>query len=281
MTVAEAVRLATARLTAAGIIGAARDARRLVAHAVGVRPDRLLLHGDDPVSAEAGAWLEGALDDRAARRPVAQITGERLFYGRTFRVTSDTLDPRPETEILVAQALCEGFSSVLDLGTGTGAIGVTLAAETGARGVLTDLSPDALQVARENAARHGADVSFVLSDWFSAVDGIFDLIVSNPPYIAAAEMAGLSPDVRLWEPEMALTPGGDGLAPYRAIAAGALAHLTDGGRLIVEIGPTQGADVSAMFRAAGLVEISVHPDLDGRDRIVCARRAKKNENMPN
>ena len=140
-----------------------------------------------------------------------------------------------------------------------------------ARGLGVDLSPAALEVARENAATHGARAAFRVSDWFSQVTGRYDLIVSNPPYIAAAEMADLAPEV-LNEPHLALTPGGDGLDAYRAIARGAPARLMPGGRLIVEIGPTQGAAVAGLFAAEGLGELRILPDLDGRDRVVFARK---------
>ena len=130
-------------------------------------------------------------------------------------------------------------------------------------------------MAQGNAARLGVQdrAAFAVSDWCAAVTGRFDLIVSNPPYIAAAEMAGLSPEVLGHEPHLALTDGADGLTAYRAIAAQAPAHLAPGGRLMVEIGPTQGAAVAALFAAAGLSGIRIHPDMDGRDRVVSARLA--------
>ncbi|MGP3696519.1 peptide chain release factor N(5)-glutamine methyltransferase [Rhodobacter sp. NSM] len=274
MTAAEALRAAIPRLAAAGVPDAPRDARRLLAHALQVAPDRLTLHLPDEVGQEAGLRLEAALAARVARQPVGQIVGERLFWGRSFRVTRDTLDPRPETECLIEAALAHPFATLLDLGTGTGCIALTLLAERpAARGIATDLSAAALDVAAGNALSLGlADrIEFRHSDWFADVSGKFDLILSNPPYIAEAEMADLAPEVRDWEPPMALTPGGDGLDAYRAIASGAPAHLLPGGRLLVEIGAGQGADVAALFAAAGLAEVRVLPDLDGRDRVVCAR----------
>ncbi|MDB6453134.1 peptide chain release factor N(5)-glutamine methyltransferase [Falsirhodobacter sp. 20TX0035] len=271
MIVADALRAGTARLTAAGVPDAARDARWLLAHMMGFAPDRLVLHLQDEVGARAAARFETALTAREARQPVAQIVGERLFWGRRFRVTREVLDPRPETESLIALALTERFGSVLDMGTGSGAIALTLMAETGAATTATDLSPGALAVAGENAARLGLHPTFLLSDWFQRVEGRFDLIVSNPPYIAEAEMTALAPEVRDWEPRMALTPGGDGLDAYRAIAAGAGAHLAPGGRLLVEIGAEQGAPVAALFRATGLDDVRIHPDMDGRDRVVAGR----------
>ncbi len=262
---------AAARLRAAGVDNPAGDARRLLAFALGLAPERMAVP-PDRLAPEEAARFAAAVAARAARRPLAQITGERLFFGRSFRVTADTLDPRPETELLVATALQAPFASVLDLGTGSGAILVSLLAERpGARGQGTDLSPAALAVARENAARHAVTADFALSDWFARVAGRFDLIVSNPPYIAEAEMAGLAPEVRDWEPHLALTPGGDGLAAYRAIAAGVGAHLAPGGRLLVEIGATQGRAVAGLLAVPGLEVVRILKDLDGHDRVVEAR----------
>lgn len=272
-TVTEALRAAITRLRAAGVEDPARDARALMAHAAGLTPDRLTLHLSDPLTDPQAAAFAAHVAARERRQPVAQIIGQRLFWGRPFCVTPDVLDPRPETETLIDHALSQPFSRVLDLGTGTGAIVITLLAERpDATGLGVDLSPDALTVARGNARLLGVmgRARFLASDWFAAVEGRFDLIVSNPPYIAAAEMAGLSPEVRDWEPHLALTPGGDGLGAYRAIADGAVAHLEPGGRLMVEIGPTQGQAVAGMFSAAGLENTRIIADLDGRPRVVAA-----------
>ena len=276
MTGTEALRAAIPRLQAAGVQDASRDARLLLAHAMAIASGRLTLRLSDPLAPEAAVRFEAALAERMSRRPVSQIIGQRLFWGRSFRVTSDTLDPRPETETLVAAALEEPFARVLDLGTGTGAILLSLLADQPqATGLAVDLSPAALDVARQNAGALGlADrAEFRLSDWFTGIEGRFDLIVSNPPYIAAAEMAELSPEVRDWEPHLALTPGGDGLDAYRAIAAGAPAHLEPGGRLMVEIGPTQGEAVADFFRRVGLADVQILLDLDGRPRVVAGRLA--------
>jgi len=272
---AEALAPAIARLEAAGVEGAARDARVLLAHALGIGPDRLTLHLPDEMTPDQDAAFVAAVTDRAARQPVAQITGRRLFWGQWFRVTRDTLDPRPETETLVAAALEWPFLKVLDLGTGTGCILLScLKGMPIAQGVGVDISDAALEVAAENSRDLGLAerARFLRSDWFSQVNGAFDLIVSNPPYIAASEMAGLAPEVRDWEPHLALSPGGDGLDAYRAIARGAGARLTPGGRLLVEIGPTQGAAVRAMLLAAGLEDVRILTDMDGRDRVVAAAK---------
>jgi release factor glutamine methyltransferase len=272
---AEALRAAVPRLEAAGVEGAARDARVLLAHALGVMPDRLTLHLPDEMTGPQVRAYEEAVVARAARQPVAQITGRRLFWGQWFRVTRDTLDPRPETETLVAAALERPFLKVLDLGTGTGCILLScLKGMPPAQGTGVDISEAALAVARLNARDLGlaGRSRFLRSDWFSAVPGAFDLIVANPPYIAAAEMADLSPEVRDWEPHLALTPGGDGLDAYRSIARGAGTRLLPGGRLLLEIGPSQGHPVAALLAAAGLEAVRILPDMDGRDRVVAAMK---------
>ena len=251
---------AVAVLRAAGVPDAPGDARRLFAWA------------------ETEGAFDEAIAKRARRVPVSQITGRRAFWASDFTVTSDVLDPRPETELLVELALLEPFQKVLDLGTGSGCILISLLLEQSkARGVGTDVSEKAVLVAGENAARLGVGDRLVLplSTWFDDIGGRFDLIVSNPPYIAAAEMADLQPEVRDHEPRSALTDEADGLSAYRQIAAGAPHHLTPGGRLLVEIGPTQARAVSELFRNAGLEDITVHPDLDGRDRVVSARMPRE------
>lgn len=257
------------RLAGAGIADPAREARLLLAAATGMPASRLMLEMSETAAPEAAVRFEAMLRRRQARAPMSHILGTRAFFDHEFRVTPDVLDPRPETETLVRAALDLPFRRVLDLGTGSGAILLSLlAARPEAAGLGTDMSEAALAVARDNAARLGTEnCAFALSDWFSAVTGRFDLIVSNPPYIAEAEMAGLAPELA-HEPRMALTDGADGLSAYRAITVGAPAHLAPGGRLLVEIGWRQGAEVSAMFAAAGFREVAILPDLDGRDRVV-------------
>lgn len=273
MNIRAALGMATAAFHRAGIEDAGRDARKLVAHAAGIGTDRVLLHMEDDLTDAQDARFRAHVQSRLDRRPVSQIVGARLFYGREFIVTEDVLDPRPETETLVSEALSGAFDRVLDLGTGTGCILLTLLAERpDASGVGADLSAAALAVAGRNAERLGVAprCSMVRSDWFVAVAGTFDLIVSNPPYVAADEMAALAPEVA-FEPRMALTDGADGLSAYRALIAGARAHLAPGGRLMVEIGWRQARDVAAMMDAAGLTAVRIVPDLDGRDRVVEGR----------
>ena len=266
-----------AKLRAAGIEGAARDARWLLAHALGIAPDRVTLVLADPVNAAQDAAFQRAISARARHQPVAQIIGQRQFWGRDFLVTPDVLDPRPETETLIAAALEHPFETVLDLGTGSGAILLTLLAECPkARGLGVDLSPQALEVARGNARALGLAerAQLTRSDWFEQVRGSFDLIVSNPPYIAACEYSHLAPELRLWEPRMALVPAGcdgSGLAAYCTIIAKAPTYLRPAGRLLVEIGLGQGAAVQALMEAASLRDIQIMSDMTGRARVVAAQ----------
>lgn len=268
---------ATARLVEAGVADPGRDARRLMAHVLKVPAGRLTLFLPEPISPEHAVIFDALIDRRAQRVPVSHLIGRRQFYGREFLVTPEVLDPRPETEILIEAALSGAFTRVLDLGTGSGCILLTLLAEReGANGIGTDLSEKALEVAfwNRNALQLEPRAALAQGDWWGALAQAperFDLIVSNPPYIALTEMAALSPEVREYEPRLALTDEGDGLAAYRAIAAGAARHLLPGGRLLVEIGPAQGADVAALFSAAGLRDVAVIADLDGRDRVVSGR----------
>jgi release factor glutamine methyltransferase len=184
------------------------------------------------------------------------------------------LDPRPETETVIVEALKYPAKTVLDLGTGCGVLAVTLMMEwPKAEALATDISPAALAVARENADRFdiGDRLNFAQSNWFEGVQGSFDLIVANPPYIAMDEMAGLDRDVRDYDPHIALSPGGDGLDPYRVIAACVRRHLSPDGRLIVEIGYQQAVEVMQLFQNAGLSALRCHADLAGRDRVISAR----------
>ena len=273
-TAAEAMVAATARLRAAGVTDPARDARVLLAHAARIEAARVTLIAPEDLEPEIEERYDQLIALRAVRVPVSHLLGERDFYGRRFKISSEVLDPRPETETIVEVALAQPFDRVLDLGTGSGAILVTLLAENpSATGLGVDLSEAACLQASANAVMHRVQsrAEILQSDWFGRVSGHFDLIVSNPPYIAADEMPGLSVEVRDHEPEMALTDGADGLSAYRAIAKGASRYLVPGGRLLVEIGPTQGDAVTDILAQAGFSSISVLPDLDRRDRVVAAR----------
>ena len=266
---AEGLRGAVARLEAAGVEGAARDARRLMAAASGsaALPAEAL-------GAEAANRFEAMVAQRAARQPMSHILGQRAFWKHEFIVTPDVLDPRPDTETLVEAALEAPFERVLDLGTGSGAILLSLLSERPeATGVGTDTSAAALDVARRNAARLGLDPVLRQADWFDGLagEGPFDLIVSNPPYIPAGDMPGLAPELS-FEPRGALTDEADGLSAYRAIAAGAADWLIPKGRLVVEHGAGQSDAVRDVFQQAGLVVTGVRKDLDRRDRVVLAEK---------
>lgn len=266
-----------ARATLAGLPKdeARRDARLLIQEALRLDPSRFVTGLGDPVTAPQGALdhLDWMLARRAARWPVSLILGRAPFWGRDFEVTRDTLAPRGDTETLVAEALCAPFQTALDIGTGTGCIAVTLAAERpGARMTATDISPAALEVAIRNAVAHGvADrVTYLETEWAAGISGPFDLVVCNPPYIDEQTWAGLAPEVRDHEPKLALSPGGDGLDPYRILAPCMARLLAANGRVLMEIGHDQGAAVSALFMAAGLSEVRVIQDFAGKDRVVSA-----------
>ncbi|MEP3332948.1 peptide chain release factor N(5)-glutamine methyltransferase [Sedimentitalea sp.] len=264
---------ATARLRAAGVDEPARDARVLLAHAARIEATRVTLIAPEDLAPDIGERYEQLIALRAIRVPVSHLVGERQFYGRRFKISADVLDPRPETETLIEAALSHPFSRVLDLGVGSGCILVTLLAENPqATGLGVDLSEAACLQASANAVLHNVQsrAEIQQSDWFGAVSGKFDLIVSNPPYIAQDEMPELQTEVRQHEPEMALTDGGDGLGAYRSIAAQAADHLLPGGRLLLEIGPTQADAVIALLIKAGLTEPTVIHDLDGRQRVILA-----------
>ncbi len=262
---------ASMMLSAAGIENAKQDALVLLAHVMEVDQSAVLARLQDPLPPSALYGMDRAVAVRSLRQPVSHIIGKRGFWNHEFMVNSDVLDPRPDTESLVGAALEQPFDTVLDLGTGSGAIIISLLAERPqAMGMATDISAAALDIARRNAGRIGvADrVQFKESDWFSALSGRFNLIVSNPPYISEAEMQSLAPEVRDWEPHLALTPGGDGLGAYRIIAAQLRAFLAPQGRALFEIGYEQAKDVCAIFSAAGFANIEVIKDLSGHDRVV-------------
>ena len=257
-----------------GIPNAARDARLLAAHVCDIDPSRVTLHEMDEVSEAAIARFDDAITQRLNHRPVSRIIGARQFWGRNFQITDDVLDPRGDTETLIAEALNTPAKRILDLGTGSGILGITLAAEqVDAVVVVTDISQAALAVAKANAKLHRVEerIEFIESDWFDSVSGKFDLIISNPPYIGENELEGLEPDVIDYDPMIALTPGGDGLAPYRIIAGQSQNYLNENGRVIVEIGHSQGCDIKNLFLQAGFAGVQILQDLDGKDRAIVAK----------
>jgi release factor glutamine methyltransferase len=280
----DAAHVAAARaLRDRGLETPSLDARVLLCHATGLSHERLIAHGRDPLAPEAAARLAGYVTRRLKGEPVSRIKGVREFYGRDFRIDPHTLDPRPDTETLIGAALrtvaADGLAQrpmrVLDLGTGSGCILVTLLAELPlAEGTGTDTSACALRMAAENAARLGVGgrARFLAADWFEGLTGRFDLIVANPPYIASGEIEGLAREVAGHDPMRALDGGPDGLEAYRRIAARAGEFLGPGGHLLVEIGPSQAQAVLELFRAAGLIAEAdgVLFDLGGRPRCVQA-----------
>ena len=264
------------RLAAAEIEGAVRDARRLLEWATGMSAARIVAAGRDPLEPEAAERFAAAIRRRAARQPVAQIVGGRDFGELWFEVTPDVLDPRPETEIVLAAAqgaMTEKKSpKIADLGVGSGCLLLSLLyAVPDASGIGGDISVAALKVARRNAGRLGVadraqfvQVNWMEQGWTGRLGGGFDLVVSNPPYIATHE--ALAPDVALWEPDAALWGGEDGLSAYRAIARGAGALLKTGGALVLEIGAGQQESVAALMIAAGLSQGDRRHDFDNRVR---------------
>ena len=269
------------RLSGAGIEESRREARILLAFVVGLDPLQVSMRLEEVLNAEQSAKLEAALRSRVARVPMSHILGYRDFYEHRFIVTPDVLDPRPETEELVARALSAPFENVLDLGTGSGCIILSLLAEnSSARGLAVDQSAQALEVARRNAEnlRLTDRLRFCRSDWCQELPAEqFDLIVSNPPYIHPAALKGLSPEVH-HEPISALTDNIDGLSHYATIAHQAHGFLAPQGRLLFEIGYDQGAAVAEILRKEGYGDITILKDLDHRPRVVsCRARAEKME----
>ena len=272
-TVQDAIYHAARVLEAGGVAYAMRDARRLMTHALVIASDRLTLYLREPMPVEAADVFTAFCKRRAAREPISRIVQGRLFFGRWFMITPEVLDPRPETEILVEQALRSPFRNFLDIGTGSGCIAVTLLAERAeAEALATDISEQALAIASENAKAHSVSkrVRFASSDWFGDIVGQYDLIVSNPPYIRPDEMDILEAEVLNGDPHIALTDFVDGLTGYREIAANARKHLVPEGRVLVEIGPDQGEETLSLFERAGFENCAIHLDLDGRDRVVAA-----------
>ena len=252
MTIREALRLAAARLEQAGVPDADVDAAYLLASVLKEDTLAMRINGHRELAAPQWAAFDALCDRRAAREPLQYILGETEFMGLTFHVEPGVLIPRADTEILVEKALewMKPGARVLDIGTGSGAIAVSLA-KLGRQAQVTavDVSDRALEIARRNAERNGAAVEFVKSDCFSALKGRkYDMIVSNPPYISEDEMRGLMPEVTR-EPELALFGGADGLDFYRRISREAPEYLNEGGCLLFEIGWLQKDAVSALVKA--------------------------------
>ncbi|KAA5607028.1 peptide chain release factor N(5)-glutamine methyltransferase [Roseospira marina] len=291
-SIAAALAAATARLEAAGVPDARFDARLLAAHALDLpSPGALTVRGSDPMPDAAARRLEALLDRRAAREPVGRILGRRGFWTLDLALGPETLEPRPDTETVVTAVLDrlpdpEVPLSVLDLGTGTGAILLALLAECRhADGLGLDIAPGAVAAAADNAERNGlsARARFQVSDWrdgLTEAPGPYDIIVSNPPYIATAELATLAPEVRAHDPVQALDGGSDGLDAYRVLVPLAASRLHPGGWLAVEVGAGQAETVADLMRAAGLENRAAVPDLTGTARCVIGARPGKKRTGP-
>lgn len=267
------------RFRAAQLPTADLDARILVAAALAVEPGMLLLDQHLPAEAAAQMLAEAFAGERLGGKPVGRILGRREFFGMELGLSAGTLEPRPDTEILVEAVLERAGQTaplIVDLGTGTGAIILALLAQLpDASGVAVDLSTDALMTARRNAERHGLldRVRFLCGNYATALRGPVDILVSNPPYISHLELAGLSPEVTGHDPMLALDGGVDGLDAYREIVPQAAAVLVSGGLLAFEIGAAQGASVAGLLTAHGFQEVEILQDLAGLDRVVLGRNA--------
>jgi release factor glutamine methyltransferase len=291
VTIRTLIRYAVQRLTAAGIDRPEREAVWLLEQALGMPSLALLLNGSQPVAAEPLQRAHALLDRRAAREPLQYLLGTQEFYGLEFEVNPAVLIPRPETELLVevAQRCLEQESGagwrpvVADVGTGSGCIAVALARQIPAAALYAlDCSPEALMVARRNALRHGVveQVTVLEGDLLAPLEaeglaGQVDLIVSNPPYIAERNWETLPPEVRLFEPRVALAGGEDGLAVYRRLIPAAAEFLRVGGWLIVEIGQGQEDAVCQLIERTGQYgNVMVRPDHAGIARVVYVRRER-------
>ena len=272
---------AKARLEAAGVEGPVIDARLLVEAASGASRTDIIADPKRLLTDEQQAVLEDYIARRERREPVSHILGRKGFWKIMLSVTPDVLTPRPDTETVVERVLRDFEEhqafTVLDLGVGSGAILLSILAERpAAKGLGVDVSEEALAVARENAANLGlaSRTALLRGDWTQGLtDASFDLVVSNPPYIASGMIDTLEPEVRDHEPRLALDGGPDGLDAYRLLAPEILRVLKPGGRFAVEIGYDQSAAVEALFRNAGGAEVITAKDLSDRDRVVLGRKA--------
>ena len=279
MTIREAITQAASLLENAQIPDPRTDAEIILSHVTGMNRMNMLISGAKELTAEQEQRFSSLLLSRTKREPLQYLLGEQFFYGLRFQVDSRVLIPRQETEELCEwgishlRSLKKEALSALDLCTGSGAIAVTIKHECPQAAVTaSDLSHDALELARQNAKANGADVHFVQGDLWEPLKGqTFDLILSNPPYIPTADCDTLQKEV-LREPRMALDGGTDGLDFYRRIADEAVAHLNPGGLIAVELGIGEAEDVAKLFENAGLTDAVIRKDLYGVARMVGARR---------
>ena len=277
MILRDLLTLGQQKLKLAHIDTARRDARLLAAAAMEINTAQVTLKALDHVSKQQQDHFESMIEQRRNFKPVSRILGKRQFWNRWFEISPDVLDPRGDSEVLVNLALQQKADRILDLGTGSGILALTLLSEwPDALAVGADICEKALLIAQRNAVQLEVSDRFQAqkSDWFEAIGGQFDLIVSNPPYIGEDEIPHLDPDVRLYDPMIALSPGRDALLAYQNIASDAIGYLKPGGRLLVEIGFRQGEAVRALFASNGLKSIEIIQDLNGLDRVVRAIKAK-------
>lgn len=262
-------------LQQAGVDTPRLDVELLLADLLGVGRAYLYAHPEEEVNAHIWQEWQKRLERRARREPLAYILGKAGFYGLEFTVTPDVLVPRPETEVLVEAALAKQPATMVDIGTGSGCIAVAVAVNLPQAQVwATDISEAALRVARENAERHGVAerIHFVQGDLLQPLAGMrFDVIASNPPYVAASERTSLQPEVRDWEPPQALFTGGDPLRFHRRLAAEAHFYLHEGGWLVMEVGMGQAEMVAALLEGAGYRRVRILNDLAGVGRVVEGR----------
>ncbi len=273
MTYVEAIRLGEKRLLSSGIAEAAWDARLLFEYARQIDRNFYYLHMNDELSEADWNAYQDALQTRMGHVPLQYITGEQEFMGLSFAVNPHVLIPRQDTEILVeeAQKRIHAGMDALDLCTGSGCIIVSLSKYAPIHAAASDISAQALKTAKENAKRHGVTVDFIESDLFEGITSRYDIIVSNPPYIPTEEIKTLMPEVREFEPFLALDGKEDGLFFYRKIIREANSHLKPDGFLLLEIGCGQGKDVACLMEAEGYKEITIRKDLSGLDRIVIGK----------
>ena len=274
MKVQELLIASQAKLRECGISDPIRDARLLLADCLELRTQNLNLLNDSYISEIKISKFWRMVKERCKRKPVSKILGYRSFWGRDFEINENVLDPRGDTETLIELILDCKFENMLELGTGSGAIAITVLAERPeVTCVATDISDYALKTASTNSKRHGVESRLKLlhSNWFEKISGSFDVIVSNPPYISSEEYANLSAEVVKYDPKISLTLGGDGLEAYREILSQALEKLSKNGHIFLEIGYTQANAVGHLFREAGFQQIKVHKDLCSRDRVMSAK----------
>jgi release factor glutamine methyltransferase len=271
-------------LQTAGIETSALDARLLMCHALELSHEQFLLSKTRVLTEDETGKINEFSVQRLAGKPVSKIIGQKEFYGRNFKTTTDTLDPRPDSETLIEAVLAHKFETpkILDLGTGTGCLVLTLLAELPtARAIAVDQSLAALDVAKQNAYQIGVEdrVVFVQSDWFGEVVGQFDIIISNPPYIPAGDIDGLAKEVRIYDPLAALVGGEDGLDPYRIIIPQLEWFLKPGGLAAFELGQGQDAAVAEMLTNNGFSEVFTRKDLAGIPRVVGGILLQKPDNQ--